>query len=483
MIVTRLAALLLTLAAALAPAWADDPPAPHAPSPPPELPAGVVARVWGRDIREADVLERIVQRWGGTERGKAVLDQLVDDTCVALEAARKGVTVTDEEVAAHIRSVEEEIKRQYGGARSLEDLYRESHSSAAEFAREARKYLVQVKMAAEELGAKPGAALSEAHRKLWLSALRHRLNVKFAGLPEGVVAQIGDAAVDRASFARALSEKLPSDVTKNARDDLVQDAATEHVLAEAKISVADADVDAEIAKLRGRFSQDPRVQGTGLTFDEFLRQRFGTSEAELRTDRSFRSRLGLERLLLRRVSDEDVKKQWTENRDAYGERAMVRTVYVAAGEEGGKFQMRSFKEAQELAFRAKAAVLEASGGLPGTGAAGGKPLRDAVTAVAKQFEPDKERKAAAGEPVAWTRVHLAGEDALLKAVFEDDVGVLLGPVRARTGWFLVFVEERRPAPSFEEIADRVREDLLRDELGRFRLSLRADPGVVLAPLK
>jgi hypothetical protein len=443
------------------------------------LPPGVVARVHGRDVTQADLRERLAKRWAATERGKQLLDQLVDDTCVEAEAKKRGVTVTDDEVAAYVKHVDETIRKQTGGARTIEDVYREESSSPVEFARIAREYVKRQKMAAEDLGGKAGDEVPEARLKLWLSSLRRRSGVKLTDLPEGVLAKVGDVVIDRARFAEALATQLPEDAVISARADLVFEAAAEHAVSVAKIEVADADVDAEIGRIRDRFAQDPRVKNTGLTFDEFLRQTRGTSEAELRADRAFRTRVGLERLLARRINDADVRKLWEDNREAFGERALVRQIYVPAGDAGGKFKMHTFEEAFTLALRAKAAVLEGTG-LPGRPAEGTRPLRDVVTAVAKQFEEDPEKRKTAGEPVAWTRVHLAGEEKLTDDVFKGETGKLLGPTRSRIGWHLVLVEERRPAPSFEEVKDAVRDELMRRETAKFQLEMKNDPGVVLA---
>jgi hypothetical protein len=442
------------------------------------LPPGVAARVHGRDVREADVLARLAKRWGSTEKGKAVLEQLVDDTCVAAEAKKRGVAATDEEVRAYIRKVDDTIRKQTGGSRTIEDIYREEHTTPAEFEVVAREYLVRQKMAAEELGAKPGEEVSEARLKLWLAALRRRMNVRWTGLPDGVLAMVGEQPVDRTAFARALRARLPEDKWYAALSDLVLDAAAEHALAQAKIEITDADVVADLAAQRERFAKDPRVAGTGLTFDEYLRQSEGTSEAELRTDPRYRRSVGLLRLLSRRVADDDVKKAWEAERDRWGEQALVREIYVAAQASGGKFEGRGFEEAKELALRAKVAVLEASGQIQSP-RAGKMALGDAVTAVAKQFAEDDKSRHQAGEPKAWTRVNLAGHDALEKTVFSCDLGTLQGPLRGPVGWHLFVVEQRRPAPSYDDVKDLVREDLLRKELVRFKLEMKSDPGVVL----
>jgi hypothetical protein len=286
--------------------------------------------------------------------------------------------------------------------------------------------------------------------------------------------------IDRRRFAKELTARLPTEMVAGVRAELVVDAATRHAVKRAGIEVTDEDVDAQVTKLRERFEQNPRVKDSGVTFDQFLKQTFGIGEAELRKDATFRARVGLERMLSRDLTDAQVRKHWEENRAAYGDRALVRQVFVQAGEQGAKLEsaLPSFREASDLALRAKVAILEKTGAL--AGGAAKTPLPDAVTAVAKQFETDPDGKRQAGEPVAWTRENVAGEPALEAAVFDGELGRLAGPIRSQVGWHVFVVEERRPAPSWDEVKGQVREDLLRVAVRRFQLQLRADPNVVLA---
>lgn len=450
------------------------------------LPPGVEARVYGEEVTEAQVLDRLARRHEGTEKGRQILDQIVDDAIVGLEAKARGVRVTDEEVAAHTAKLMEVVKAQSGGEKTLADVLAETKTTEAEFRRTTLEYLLREKMAREDLGTKPGDDLPEHRMKLWMASMRRRHEVRTADLPEGVLAKVGDAvSVDRARFGRELRDRLPPEVVAEVRMELVLDVATRHRVATAGVVVTDADVDEQIARLRTRFESNPRVRGTGVTFDQFLRQTFGIGEAELRRDETFRSRVALERMLHGEISDEEIRAHWERNRDAYGDRALVRQVYVAAAEKGGKLDadVRSFADAHELVLRAKVAVLDRAGLLapsaPGEDAPKKAPLAESVTAVAKQFAGSDEERKTAGEPAAWTRGNVAGEPALEKAAFEGDPGQLVGPVRSRIGWHLLLVEERRPAPTWEEVRDRVRDDLLRLAIRRFQLEIRVDPEIVL----
>lgn len=481
------ALVLVASAAALA---QDAPPA----AAPPTLPAGIVARVYGEDITEAQLLDRLGRRFEGQEKGREILDQIVDDQIVADEAARRGISVTDDEARAFADRQMGEVVRMRGGKNvdtdralwdeTLDRILTETHTTRAELYRVARDYVLREKMARTDLGTKDGETLPEHRMKLWQSALRRKSGVRYDGLPAGVLARVGDSRdIDRARFARELRVRLPVEVVAGIRAELVLDAATRHAVSRSGVSVTQADVDAQIARLREKFEKNPRVQGTGVSFDSFLRQTFGIGEEELRHDPTFRSKVGLEHMLGREIDDARVRRHWDENRAAYGERALVRQVFVAAAEEGSKYaeKLPSFREASDLALRAKVQILEKAGLLKGGDAPAN--LGDIVTQVAKQFETSAERRARAGEPVAWTRQNVAGETALEAAVFDGEIGRIAGPVRSNVGYHVLYVEERRPAPGWDEVKVQVREDLLRMAVRNFQLALRADGDVVLADLK
>ncbi len=443
------------------------------------LPPGVVARVYGRDIRESELLDRILQTYRYTERGRAALNELVDDFCVHAEAERRAVTVSEAEIDAYVRDWDERIKRQSGGQASIEDVYKEA-SSREEFLATAHEFLLRQKMARADLGSPPGEDLSEARMKLWLTSVRKRAGVAYEGLPDGVVARIGTHEVLTADLARRLRAKLPVEMVAAAGNELVIAAAAEHEAAAQGVTISDADVELALADLRQRFAEEPQVRGTGVTFDQFLQQSRGFGEAELRADRVFRARIALRRMVERGVGDDDVRSFWEAHREAYGERALVREIFVPASDSTPDaktpdgFRLPTFRQAFDIALEAKAEVFEAAGlHLPeAQRPAGGLAL--AITRVAKRRVRDQEAQARAGEPVAWTRPMLQGQRALETAAFDGTLGQVQGPVRGDAGYHLVLVEERRPAPSFDEVRARIRGDLVQDGVNRFEIRFRGE---------
>lgn len=456
-----------------------------------ELPPGVVARVYGNDITETQVHARLARRFEGTERGADALEQMIEDACVAREAAAREVSVSEKEAREYLQKVDEKVRFDSGGVKSLLDVYREQNTTEAEFLRVVRDFLLRQKMAKADMGSSAGLGESQfgipgdlpMHRmKLWLKSLRARHDVKTKELPEGVLAVVDGEQITRESFAASIATRLPQEIVAGFRDDLVFEAAVQKHLADAGVELTDADVGAEIARLRARFAEDPRVVGSGVTFDQFLRQSTGAGESELARDPSFRARLGLRLLMLDKVTPERIKEHWELNREAYGEQVLLRSVFMPAQSgtpQIGQDKLKPFDDVRDLMLQTKVAVLKAAGmagALPdGTTP---MPLSEAVTAVAKTLVRDPEKKQRAGEPEVWTKAGVANEGELAERVFEGPLGVLQGPLRTSVGYYLILVEERRPAPKFEEIQEKLTEDLLRLDLMRWRRNLQIDPDVI-----
>lgn len=463
----------LLAALALAAGLVSSAPSAHAQDEAPTLPEGVVARVHGHDITEGELLDRLARTYQRSERGTEALNELVDDICVAREAKTRGATVSEEELQDHLRRWDETIRSQSGGKESLETLYAES-SSREEFMATAREFLLRQKMAREDLGSKPGEELSEHYLKLWLSSLRRRMGVRYEDLPEGVVARVGERDVTRHDLARRIRSKLPDEMVAAVGNELVIAAASQHDAEQAGVVLSEADLDEAMADLRRRFADEPEVRGSGVTFDQFLRESRGYGEAELRDDPVFRARIALRRMLEVTVTDEDVRAHWEKHRAAYGERALVRQAYFKAGESDGEFALPTFKRAWEDALGARVEVFEAAGLHLPEEERPKTPIGLVLTRVAKRLVADEERRQAAGEPVVWTRLSVEGEDKLAEAVFEGQLGTLQGPIRSSVGYHLLVVEERRPAPTFDEIRDRIRDDLVQIRINEYQIRCKAD---------
>ena len=159
---------------------------------------------------------------------------------------------------------------------------------------------------------------------------------------------------------------------------------------------------------------------------------------------------------------------------------MIRQVFIAAQDAGsGDFKLPTFKQAWKQALGAYVDV-RTSAGLDNPGGKRSRvPLATIVTEVAKSMARTDTARRAAGEPAVWSRLTVEGESRLAKIAFEGPIGELSRPVRSEVGWHVVFVEDRRPAQPFAEIAHRVREDVVAARLNKFGIDVRNDTANVI----
>ena len=120
-------------------------------------------------------------------------------------------------------------------------------------------------------------------------------------------------------------------------------------------------------------------------------------------------------------------------------------------------------KAKELADQARAEV------------DAGKPF-ETVARKWSEESPTAEARGRIVEVAALTRSTVMPQP-VLDAVFQGKDGKdgdVLGPLRTFDGWYIVKIERRIPAPTFEECAPRVREDLLTAKVREWKAALRKD---------
>ena len=474
------ATLLLALAAgpALAgeePAAPSGPPAPAAPpaeSPAPEGPAAVVH---GKPLPRSAFHEALARRFLRGDGGEKLVEKLLMDFAARKEQARRGVVVSEEDV---LRSVDdtrirlaEQMARsgmKVAGPDPLESSLKEAGSTLSEFVDETRNFLALQAMAREDLGARGEVPLAQV--EVWLRELLRKsgATAEPSALKPGEAARIGGEPVSMEKAGRWLARNVRHTDRLGTALDLAFGIWVEDRASAAGASLSAAEVDAEIARLQREFGRQPGIEGTGVAFEEWLRDVKGLSLEEYRRDPSFRAALLARKVAAADVPEGKVRKEWEENPGLYGETARVRRLVVRGEERATAFgsSARPMAEARAIADRALEEIR------------GGK----AFEAVARKYSEDFAPEGPRGQPVelaAGSNTTRAPQP-VMDAVFKAKEGELLGPVRAVDGWYLVLVEKRTPAPTYEQCAARVRDDLVARAVAGWRLALKSDPEVRIA---
>lgn len=457
------AALALAFLAA-SPAIAGDPPA--------EAPA---ATIRGRPLPRAKVYDELARRVLRGEDGERLLEQFLMDAAARREQARRGITVTDAEVRVAVddarRRTAEQLARSGQKVKDgdpLAGFLKESGSTLEEFVAQTRHYLAIQKMARADLGVK--GEVPVAHIELWLRDLLGKSAVTTApkDLPPGAVAKLGEDAIPREEAGRWAARSSGRAELIGVVYDLAFAIEIEERAAKEQATLGEKEVEAEIERLRGEFLRQPGIEGTGVTFEDWLRDRQGLTLDEFRRDATFRALLLARKLAGAKVDAARVRAEWEAHPERYGETARIRRIVVKGEDKASVFgaSARPMDEARRILDRAVEEIRA------------GKPFE----VVARKFSEDSTSDVARGRqldvsPGADTVVL---PQTVLEAVFRAKEGETVGPLKAVDGWHLVLVEKRVAAPTFEECAGRVRDDLVGKTVREWKWALKNGNEVVVA---
>jgi len=450
--------LVLTLATALLAAAAEDPPA---------------AVVRGIPVTREDLHTALADRYGRRTGGGRLLERFVTEWVAADEMARRGITVTAEEVVEKVEEARlqaaEQLKRYGEKEVSLDEFLQASGTSLREFRAQTSQYLALQKMARQDLGT--SREVSPAQLDIWLRDLRRRRKVidDPAVLGKDEVARVGGEPLSRLAFGKWLTGVVRRPDLFGVVQDLVFRVDVADRAAREKVSLSLEEVEREISRLRREFMDQPGIEGSGITFEVWLGEKQGMTLDELRSDPGFLTNLLARRVAGRALTEETVEREWADNPARYGETARIRRILVRGEDRPSAFgaSARPMLEAKRIADKA---LDEAQSGTP-------------FEEVARRWTEEVPPEGPRGRLLEVTPV---ASDSLLPqnvldAVFAGNAGDVLGPLKAIDGWHIVRVVSRRPAPAFEEIRDAVRGDLEAEAVSDWRLRLRDDEGVEIHP--
>ncbi|MHC4822132.1 MAG: peptidylprolyl isomerase [Planctomycetota bacterium] len=441
-----------------------------------DLPEDVAAAYQGEEISRSEVHRQLATRYLARSRQGRMLGRFLSDRVAADELERRGIVVDEEAVKAKVeetRKLAAEQMKRYGDGGgekdSLERFLRESGYTLEEFREKTRHYLGLQMMAREDLGAT--GEVPNPQIELWLKDLKSRREVLLdpEKLRSGEIARIGERPVRREEFGRWLVRNVPRTETHGVVLDIAFSLAVERRADEKEVVLQEEDLNAEIQRLRDEFADQPRVQGSGITFEAWLREVRGMSVEDLRDDSRFRTAILGRKVVVSLLTEKDLEMEWERNGHRYSARARIRKILVKGEEKAGRFGVaaRPMLEAKRIADRA---IDELESGRP-------------FEAVAKRYSEDFPPDGPRGQmfEVGKTAQSTALPQAVIDRVFEAEKGSTVGPIKAVDGWHIVHVERIKPAPTYEEAKPQIRRNVASRQIGMWRLELRNDETLRIAP--
>lgn len=426
-----------------------------------ELPDHAAARVGDEIITMDEFRSALLRRFGAGQEGERTLGNLVTDLLVESEARKRGVTVTDAELKAYIRGVEEKLAKLSGGKQTLKDLLKEREVTFEEFLGISRGFLLQQRMAAKDLGVT--GEVSAAKLGVWLEDLKRKGGVEYRDLPDGTYARVGGRPITAKVFGDALIRQLSPDRLENTLWDLCIARAVHQRMKGWEIEITPTDVDEAMKDLEREFRRDPRFKNLKVDFAQWVQTVRRMTIEELKADLGFLSQVGLTKKLRNDLTEAEVRAHFDANREKFGEQRLFIHLLVKGEEKATPFgkASRPLPKAKAIIGRFHAEIK--------AGASFEEMVKKYSEARTKTVRPE--------DPIPVTRVSTL-PTALRDIVFGATVGDVVGPVRTSYGYHLVKVLEVVPAPGYEKARDVVEDDLLRTKRRNAMLEIRQDPGIV-----
>lgn len=397
---------------------------------------------------EATVLERFAY----AESGRELLDLFIKTRLLDTLAAQRKVRVTDAEVSQRWKELE---KRSQASGQTLADQIQRQHLTTEQFREFLRLALVQEKLAREALGMPEGSEVSGDKQEVWLqqeiAARGLEILTPSAGL-EGALARCGELTVTRAEFARFLLERLNREELRESAWHLLLLAAIEKRMPDLAPEARARAIEDEIERRRRKHL----VEYPKITFEQRLGATGRTLES-LQRDPSV-AIAALTRLWVdRSAGPEGLRSTFEKEREVfearYGEAVRAALLLRVAGRFVNDLCPRTFEQAEDEL---------------GKLAPGLHSQAEFSAAVAKQSEEPNTRKQQGD--LGWvTRGDGRIPHELREALFQlldtggtiPEGGRLLGPLRLDRGVALLWATARRASPGWEEMSERVHEELRR----------------------
>jgi len=406
----------------------------------------------GLTVTREALAATVLERHGHGEKGRELLDLFLKARLLESLASQRGIQVGQAEVAQRWRELE---KRAQASGQPLAAEIERRNLTPDQFREFLRISMLQERLTRAALGLARSSEVSGDQQEIWLAQEIQTRGLELlppaAGLP-GVMARCGEVTVTRAEFAEFLLERLERAELRETAWHLLLLAAIEQSMPDLAPAARARALDEELARRR----QKHEAEFPTITFEQRLGATGRTLDA-LRRDPSVAIAALSRAWVDRSFGPEGVRSTYEKERELfearYGEAMRAALLFLVAGRFVNDLCPRTFERAEEeLRKYAQRLKSQAEFG-------------ELVTRLSE--EPTTKKQLG---DMGWvTRGDARVPAELREALFHlldtgatiPEGGRLVGPVRLSTGCALLWASARRASPSWEEMAERVHEELRR----------------------
>ena len=477
------AVLLLLLAFVPSTAWSNDDL--------PPLPEDVVARVVGRDLTFDGLCKTAAQQKqhelmnpGSTVA--SALRQVMEERIIQQEAQRLGLSVTEQDVTNHLKTIDKQVRERSGGNTTIRDVMRQKNVTMNEMRnsiahqlrltavakhpsnlgdsmpKNDRERLSQLKVVLDKI-------VSRTTKHYYVAtAFQKKPTAMDAGAKNWIASvqvhpSVPKSVITRAQFGRELVMRLSGSEVRAILD---RECKT-GLMASAGVSLKDEEFDAEVAYARKIWDIERKLSSqeafSTVTYDNFIEAKHGLTPDEMKSKRYYRGHFGLLRRFRATVTEEQIRKEWEEGKETtWGPFILVTDVQIEFKQDNERFARKSVRHKKQAVKLAREV---------GRQLAAGMGLDQIVRGINSKKDPTFIARK--------RRLRPTDADFLLyKRAFVMKDGDLSSPIETISHMHVLKRERFYEAPTYAEVRPLVKEWIARREARKWIEEQVLDPKYV-----
>jgi len=361
----------------------------------------------------------------------SVVESLIDEQIIVQAMNREGISVSDQEVKSRIEALASQLKAQG------KDLVAELEKNGVPLAtvEDKLRRVVALDKLIRARGTVPeGKPISNTYRNAWIADARksiaNKIVVPPAKLPEGVVATVDGEEITAREFAEDVLIKLDDQEILRVIEDILQEKLIVRILASRSMQIDEAGLLAEWEYRKKRFNADSRYKG--IPYEEIVKQQTGLDPASLRSSLGFRVNTAVGMIAAAWFTPAQLLDAYETHKRRYGPRLSCAHILIEATD----VEVRQKTGVPSFAV-AKARAEHVLGELE-------KGTR--FEELARIWSKDKATSRKGGRLPTFTPERTVFEESIVRCAEGLQVGEISQPVRTASGWHLVKLLGRNPAP-------------------------------------
>ena len=411
------------------------------------VPDGAIAVIDGQRVTMDEFCNELAsQHLRPAANGGPILQALVDSYLISRELTRYGLSVTSEELDQQIENIDQQL-RKASPSSTLEESLKRNNVSLAVFKQKYRMVVGLDKLVRRSKGNNlpAGRPITKRHRDGWLKDRRDSAKIVMppAKLPVGVVATVDGHRITTRDFAKDFLLTVEDAEAVRIIENIMQEKLILRMLASRKMKLTETDLLLEWNYRKKRFTSNPRYKG--IPYDDIVKQQTGLDPASLRSSLGFRVNAAVGVMSKHWFTPVQLKESYAKHLTRYGPRLSISHILLEGSED--EFRQKTGTPTLTAAKKSAEHVL----GL----------LEDGTRfdELARVWSADTATKKSGGVLPTFTPGRSVFEQAIIDCAMELEVGQVSKPVATRSGWHLVKLRAKEPAPPFEN--EGVQEDLRR----------------------